>query len=233
MNCYVYMITDLQTNKWYIGSRTAKGCSPTETNYYSSSKVVKSIYRERPHDLYKTVIACGSREDILNFERVLLVTLNAAADPMSYNKHNADSKFIENGWATRDQTGNNNVMKRPEVADKIRKHKTGKPRIDMMGDNNPYRKDPTLRQKLSDRLKGKKKSEEHISNWKTSWAMRPMITCPHCGLSSRSGGNMQRYHFDKCKHGSSVTTKLSVVPLQLTCLITGVIKPINTGNVTV
>lgn len=42
--------------------------------------------------------------------------------------------------------------------------------------------DPGFSAKLSAACKGK----------------REVVTCPHCGLSG-GGGNMRRYHFDKCK----------------------------------
>lgn len=42
--------------------------------------------------------------------------------------------------------------------------------------------DPNYTKKLSDACKGK----------------RALITCPHCGLTG-GGGNMRRYHMDKCK----------------------------------
>ena len=41
--------------------------------------------------------------------------------------------------------------------------------------------DPAYRQKLSDACKGK----------------RQVLECPHCGVKG-GGGNMRRYHFDKC-----------------------------------
>jgi group I intron endonuclease len=42
--------------------------------------------------------------------------------------------------------------------------------------------DPTFSARLSAACKGK----------------RQVVTCPHCGLAG-GGGNMRRYHFDKCK----------------------------------
>lgn len=42
--------------------------------------------------------------------------------------------------------------------------------------------DPNYPAKLSEACKGK----------------RQIVTCPHCNLSG-GGGNMRRYHFDKCK----------------------------------
>jgi hypothetical protein len=41
--------------------------------------------------------------------------------------------------------------------------------------------DPEYRTKLSNACKGK----------------RQVVECPHCGLQG-GGGNMRRYHFDKC-----------------------------------
>lgn len=39
--------------------------------------------------------------------------------------------------------------------------------------------------------------------WKNPFAMackeQPKSTCPHCGKTSNSPGNMKRWHFDKCK----------------------------------
>ena len=34
---------------------------------------------------------------------------------------------------------------------------------------------------------------------KAMWANAPILTCPHCGKESKNKGNMNRYHFDKCK----------------------------------
>ena len=42
--------------------------------------------------------------------------------------------------------------------------------------------DPEYTKKLSEACKGK----------------RALVTCPHCGLTG-GGGNMRRYHMDKCK----------------------------------
>jgi hypothetical protein len=61
-------------------------------------------------------------------------------------------------------------------------------------------------------LKGRKKSKEHLEavtkalNTKevkdkisATWANRPIVKCPHCGLEGKQGHNMNRYHFDNCK----------------------------------
>ena len=61
-------------------------------------------------------------------------------------------------------------------------------------------------------LKGRKRSDEHQAainiaahsddakrKKSESWAARPMVTCPHCGMTGKAGHNMRRYHFDMCK----------------------------------
>lgn len=59
-----------------------------------------------------------------------------------------------------------------------------------------------LRSKISRSLKGYKQTPEHSAKiaaaTKARMNNRPMVTCPHCGLTSRSV-RMKRYHFDNCK----------------------------------
>ena len=87
-----------------------------------------------------------------------------------------------------------------ETKKKISSSKTGKARGDLKGN------------KFATVLKGRKKTEEHKQavlnslNRKevkdkisASWANKPKITCPHCGIEGTQGHNMNRYHFDKCK----------------------------------
>lgn len=87
-----------------------------------------------------------------------------------------------------------------ETKEKISKSKIGKPRLDMIGNN------------YAASLKGRKKSEEHLSavtkalNTKevkdkisSTWANKPIVKCPHCGLEGKQGHNMNRYHFNNCK----------------------------------
>lgn len=54
-----------------------------------------------------------------------------------------------------------------------------------------------------------KLSESHVSGWehttdaldkmKNKWENRAYLTCPHCGMQSKNVGNLNRWHFDKCK----------------------------------
>lgn len=41
---------------------------------------------------------------------------------------------------------------------------------------------------------------KRIANMKVGLRNRPVLECPYCGKQSKSNSNMQRYHFDNCKH---------------------------------
>jgi len=193
---YVYKLTHNPTYKWYIGVRFAKDCHIND-GYYSSSKIVKSMYKNNPAEWSKTIIATGTTTEMRKLEKDLLTLSDAASDPRSFNKANG-FPALGNDWSMRDQTGDRNVMRRPEVVKKYSIAKTGKPRPDMMGDNNPYHRNPELKENLSRQLKGRRQSKEHIRNRQKAM-MAKQYTCPHCNLTSRNNGNMKRYHYDACK----------------------------------
>jgi len=86
------------------------------------------------------------------------------------------------------------TMRSPEVRKKIADTLRGRKRTE------------ETKRKISESLKGRPRSEEDkrkiseaskgiVKNYKT-------VTCPHCGKEGR-GGNMTRYHFDKCKQKES------------------------------
>lgn len=57
------------------------------------------------------------------------------------------------------------------------------------------------KRKISEAHIGKKRepfSEEWKQALKDAHARKPIVTCPHCGLSGK-GPNMTRYHFSNCK----------------------------------
>lgn len=53
--------------------------------------------------------------------------------------------------------------------------------------------DPEYRAKLV----GKRRSEEARHRMSEGCLARPVLVCPHCGKEGK-GGNMKRYHFEKC-----------------------------------
>jgi len=86
---FVYKWTQLSTQKWYIGSRTAKNCH-IDDGYICSSKTVKPLVLENKDDWTREILASGTRHDMVNFETDILIELDAKNDPTSFNKHNND-----------------------------------------------------------------------------------------------------------------------------------------------
>jgi hypothetical protein len=58
-------------------------------------------------------------------------------------------------------------------------------------------KRPEVRKKISEKLKGKKKSKEHVEKMRIATKNHPKLTCPHCGVVANKG-NALRWHFDRC-----------------------------------
>ena len=89
---YVYKWTHIPTMKWYVGSRSKKGCHPDD-GYICSSKVVKPMIVESIGEWKREIIATGSPEEMLSLETEILKLFDAKNDSMSFNMHNGDGKF--------------------------------------------------------------------------------------------------------------------------------------------
>lgn len=93
---FVYKWTHIPTGKWYIGSRTKKGCSPAD-GYICSSRTIKPMIIENQAEWVRTILCIGYPEDMLALEARYLTALDAKHDPMSFNMHNGDGKFTTAG----------------------------------------------------------------------------------------------------------------------------------------
>lgn len=93
---FVYKWTHIPTGKWYIGSRTKKGCSPAD-GYICSSRTIKPMIVENQTEWVRTILCIGYPEDMLALEARYLTALDAKHDPMSFNMHNGDGKFTTAG----------------------------------------------------------------------------------------------------------------------------------------
>lgn len=93
---FLYIWRELTTGKWYVGCRTAPGCSPDD-GYICSSKIVKPMILENASNWKRSVLAIGTAEYILDLESRYLKLLDAKHDTMSYNMHNGDGKFSVTG----------------------------------------------------------------------------------------------------------------------------------------
>ena len=93
---FLYKWTHTPTSKWYVGSRTAKGCHPSD-GYLCSSKIVKPMILENKKDWSRTVLVIGTPEYIRSLESAYLTMLDAKNDKNSFNSDNADGNFSFTG----------------------------------------------------------------------------------------------------------------------------------------
>ena len=100
---YVYKWTYKPTYKWYIGSRTAKGCNPDD-GYICSSKIVKPMIKSNPDEWIREIIATGKPEEMRELEAELLDLFDAKNDTRSFNMHNGDGKFTTAGKIHSDES---------------------------------------------------------------------------------------------------------------------------------
>ena len=212
---FVYKWTHLPSGKWYIGSRTAKGCYP-EDGYISSSQLIKPLIKKNPTEWKREIIETGSPKEMIKLETTLLESLDAKNNPMSFNQHNGDGKFTRTGVVVSEETrkkqsesikrvhpnrGKPSPNKGKIASEKTRKKqseaKLGKKRKPFteqtrdkirqakLGSNNPSY--------------GKTPSEETKEKLRrANQGKKETFTCPHCGKTG-GGGSMTRWHFDKCK----------------------------------
>jgi hypothetical protein len=212
---FVYKWIHLPTGKWYIGSRTAKGCHP-EDGYISSSQLIKPLIKKNPTEWKREIIETGSPKEMIKLETTLLESLDAKNNPMSFNQHNGDGKFTRTGVVVSEETrkkqsesikrvhpnrGKPSPNKGKIASEKTRKKqseaKLGKKRKPFteqtrdkirqakLGSNNPSY--------------GKTPSEETKEKLRrANQGKKETFTCPHCGKTG-GGGSMTRWHFDKCK----------------------------------
>ena len=147
---YVYQWTEKTTGKWYIGSRTRKGCHPGD-GYICSSKTVKPMIEANRENWIRDILFVGNPIKALEIESFVLCEMRAKDNDTSYNLHNQDMKWSRLG-----------CKDTPEVKLKKSKARKGEnnPSFGKRGENSPNwgRKNPMsleTRAKLSATLKGK------------------------------------------------------------------------------
>jgi hypothetical protein len=188
-SAFVYKWTHLPTLRWYIGSRTAKGCSIND-GYICSSKKVKPLIESAQSEWSREVIAIGSPADMLELETVILELFDARNDPRSYNQHNGDGRFTTLGiephnkgkYIPRNKPSWNSGKKAPQIS----AAKKGKPaknkgvpmseeqklKLSLVRKGNPSPKKglpgipstPDANAKRSATLTGRIQSAEHIQS---------------------------------------------------------------------
>lgn len=217
---FLYRWTNKLTGKWYIGSRTAKGCHLAD-GYICSSKIVLPMIIENKDDWTREILVISYPDYILALETRLLLSLDAKDNPMSFNKHNGDGIFVS--------FGDSNPMKDPKIVQRFKEAVTGikhwsknrpaeynnrqkgQKRPTITGDKHPN-KNALNSAKISDSLKGKKHlyaiGDKNVmcdplvaaklsgdNHWMNK---QDKVTCEHCGLKVDKS-NHTRWHGPKCK----------------------------------
>ena len=149
---FVYKWVHVPSMRWYVGSRTANGCNPND-GYICSSKTVKPMIQNDPHNWTRTVLETGSPEEMLELETTILTTLDAKNDPRSFNMHNGDGKFTTLGKPVSEETrAKISAAGKGRIAsDEARAKMLGRPCSEH------------TRAKRSASLRGRKLSPEHIA----------------------------------------------------------------------
>jgi len=175
---YVYMWKEIATEKWYIGSRTRKGCHPDD-GYICSSKTVKPLIKANPDGWTRKILFVGDPFKAIEIESFVLTEMRAKQSEMSYNLHNQDMNFHGIRKAMTPEV-------RKRLSDSLKRkpsHRKGK-EFPFVVESNKKRTG-IKRPSHSEWMTGR--------NWKCLER-----TCPHCAKIGR-GGNMLRYHFENCK----------------------------------
>lgn len=81
---FVYMWLHPASGRWYIGSRTAKGCRQDD-GYICSSKTVKPLILANPADWVRTILFVGDKPTVLQVEKELLMRLRVVPSQLSLN----------------------------------------------------------------------------------------------------------------------------------------------------
>jgi hypothetical protein len=110
---FVYIVRNINTGMRYAGVKYAKNCQPSDllVTYLTSSKIVKSLLKENINCFEITnIIEFENKEDAIEFEEVLLSTVDAASSHDWYNQANGkainsevvrrtcNEKYGEDSW---------------------------------------------------------------------------------------------------------------------------------------
>ena len=120
---YLYRWTEIATGKWYVGSRYAKNCHPND-KYICTSRHVKPLIQNNFKGWVREVLVVGIPTDMRDLEARYLVSLDAAKNPMSYNRANGNKNFHTIGMPVSEEhirrLKEQNPSHCPEVREKLR-----------------------------------------------------------------------------------------------------------------
>lgn len=123
---------------------------------------------------------------------------------MMSNNKNQSRKFSSKGYEearlafSETNKGNQYGKGRTRIASEEQKKKQSEAmKGRYIGDNNPSKK-PGVGEKISKKLKGRKKNKEHIEKLTLALKNRPKLKCIYCNIEC-DDRNYKRWHGDACK----------------------------------
>lgn len=174
---FVYKWTNTRNGKWYIGSH--KGC--VNDGYIGSGVIFQRAYKKYKDSFFRDIIYIG--QNFREIEELILITLDAASDKMSYNIKNSSiggdtsMNFTQESLRKMSEGSKKRDYSIPvsmETREKIRQSRLGTKLTDetkkklsecRIGEKNHfYGKTHTeeTKKKLSEANKGKKMSKESV-----------------------------------------------------------------------
>jgi group I intron endonuclease len=206
---FVYKWTHIPTLKWYIGSRTRKGCNPDD-GYICSSRIVKPLIEANPKEWVREIIETGTSEDMYLLEMEILKLFNAMKDPRSFNNCNGYNTYPLRfkGYNHTEETKKKlSAAHKGKIISEEHRQNISKSRLGekhrLFGKKHPKE----VIEKMSEAKKGEKnpsfgKSPSKETRKKQSEKLkgipRPKVICPYC-LKEGPVGIHHKYHFENCK----------------------------------
>lgn len=159
---YFYIIKHKPTGKFYAGCKiNLKADSSnlmTKTGYQTTSKIIKNLIKTSGLESFEIlrIKHFNEPELALNFETRFLTKVNAAENPMFFNRHNGGKKFYNKGGYSLSES-TKKKMRKPKSKETIEKQniqKRERPKevyekmVNSRRENNPVWNDDEMRAKI-------------------------------------------------------------------------------------
>jgi group I intron endonuclease len=179
MRYFIYQITNLKNNRFYIGQHRHDG-EFLDSNYYGSgTAIVRAIKKHGIQNFKREVLVECTSEAALNFMESVYVGPELINDKKCYN--------LKTGGMGGNHSEETKAKIRATLKGRIRPEETKAKMSASLRGKKAWNKGKTnsdeTKAKISATLKGKS---------------QPQVQCPSC---QKIGGRpiMHRYHFDNCK----------------------------------
>lgn len=165
MESFVYKWTNIENNMYYIGVHKGH----VDDGYICSSKHMLEEYKNNPSVFKREILAEGTDRQMREYEKNILLELNAAKDILSYNKWNSHSKLYNVGpmsdkhkkkisIALRGNKNSKGIIRDENFRKKLSDNKKGNKNF--LGKKHTKE----TKEKISLKQKGKTLSETHLNN---------------------------------------------------------------------